>query len=305
MSVHEFDEKILSELERAGYVRRKDLLKGLTDKYAKQKGFSATSLNRRISELIRVGTIVTIEPKDFAEYGISDEDKRAKYLTSASYVRKKKTLDNVIAKVSDGDPLDYYLMLKEIKRKMAESPLSPIQVTRLSKILGHGKRTDEIAIEIMHNIFLRQKMCLSEEEQDSISIRLSQLLSDYRHPHVSQNKKHILDILGFFCNDIVVFQLKDDIKELASNKELLSKDEADIRAESWIKDLYHSKYLVHTLGDSIDDIIEEMWRYNEDGKKEGHEDKRKVALIVDDLLDYVAENKDKAVYNDKTCGARK
>jgi len=37
----------------------------------------------------------------------------------------------------------------------------------------------------------------------------------------------------------------------------------------------------------------------------GREDKRKLALIVDTILDYVAENKDKAVYYDKMCGARK
>jgi len=303
MSVHDRDEKILSELERTGYTRRKDLLTSLTDKYAKQKGFSTTSLNRRISELIRAGTIVTIEPKDFSEYGISDEDKRAKYLTSASYVRKKERVDLVVDRISKGDDIDQYLTAKEIKRVALKSPLTPSQLTNISKILGNEKRTDEVALEILHQNLLQRKINLNEEDLEYITIQLSRAVGEYRYPLVNPNKKNIVDMMGFFCSDDVAYLLKDDIEE-AAKKGLLSEDDI-ILISSSIKDLYHSKYLVRTLEDNKDSILEEMWRYNEEGKKEGLEYKRKLALILDALLDYVAENKDKAVYYDNVCGARK
>ena len=63
MIARELDEKILSELRKTGYVRRKDLLEVLKAKYANETGFSISSINRRISELYRDGVIQVIDPQ--------------------------------------------------------------------------------------------------------------------------------------------------------------------------------------------------------------------------------------------------
>jgi len=47
MATREIDEKILSEIEKTGVVRRKDLLESLKARYGKEKGFSGTSLTGR------------------------------------------------------------------------------------------------------------------------------------------------------------------------------------------------------------------------------------------------------------------
>ena len=97
--------------------------------------------------------------------------------------------------------------------------------------------------------------------------------------------------------------LKVDLERVEGEKELLSKEDDEVRKKTWIKTVYHSKYLIHAFEENIDSLIEQMWKYNEMGKKEGHLDERKIALIIDDLLDYIAENRDKAIYYEKMCGA--
>ena len=51
------------------------------------------------------------------------------------------------------------------------------------------------------------------------------------------------------------------------------------------------KYLVHVFEEEKDRLNEQIWKYTEIGKKEGRQNERKVALIIDDLLDYVAETR--------------
>ena len=305
MRIREFDEKILSELEQAGYIRRKDLLEVLKTKYAKEKGFSTTSLNRRIGELISAGKIGVIEPAEFAEYGISDEDKRAKYLISGPYADKKRVVDGLIVKSSTGDQFEKRLALKEIKRNLAEYSLNPVQLSHLSTCLGADEDTDKLVIEILHEALLKQRSCIGEEERASLIGDIRQALGAYTLPPVNTSKNLLLEILGFFSDEFVVEMLKVDLERVEGEKELLSKEDDEVRKKTWIKTVYHSKYLIHAFEENIDSLIEQMWKYNEMGKKEGHLDERKIALIIDDLLDYIAENRDKAVYYEKMCGARK
>ena len=66
------------------------------------------------------------------------------------------------------------------------------------------------------------------------------------------------------------------------------------------------KISVHVFEIYNTELLRLMWDYNETGKREGHEDERKIALIFDDILDYAAENKRKAIYYDPhSCGVQK
>ena len=112
-----------------------------------------------------------------------------------------------------------------------------------------------------------------------------------------------MDILGFFSTEeVIVWVLEEDLKTLEEDKELLSKKELIM---SEIKYVYHSKYLIHIFEESKDDLLRLMWEYNEKGKEKGHEDERKIALVLDNILDYAVENREKAVYYEKLCGVRK
>lgn len=305
MSVHELDAKIYSELERVGYIRRKDLLEVLKVKHAKEKGFSTTSLNRRIGELIGIEKIRVVEPKEFADYGISDDDKRAKYLISASYARKKGLVDYLLDKFSKGDSFEKYLAIKGIKRNLDEYTLNPVQISCLSTYLNSDEHIDALVIEILHEALLKRSLCIGEDYQDSLLANVYNSLVKYGLPPSNTNKKLLLEILGFFSAETVVDMLQVDLERVMQDKELLSKDDDEKRETSWIKAIYHSKYLVHAFEEEKDRLNELIWKYTETGKKEGPQNERKVALIIDDLLDYVAKNKDKAIYYEKVCGAQK
>jgi len=306
MNTPELDEKILSELRKTGYVRRKDLLEDLKAKYADEIGFSFSSINRRISELHRDHIIQVIDSSEFASYGISDEDKRAKYLVLSSYAEKKTLVDNLIAKASDGDPFEKYLVIKEIRRNLDEYSLNWSQLAHLSECLNPAdERTDALVIEIIHDSLLKQRSCIGEEEQDSLLGNIYDSLVEYRVPLMNENKRLLLDILGFFSAETVIEALKVDLEDAIKDTQGLPKEDR-IPTKSWVKELYHSKYLVHAFEIYNTDLFRLMWGYNEKGKREGHEDEREIALIVDDILDYAAENKRKAIYYDPhSCGVRK
>jgi len=306
MIARELDEKILSELRKTGYVRRKDLLEVLKAKYANETGFSISSINRRISELYRDGVIQVIDPTEFASYGISDEDKRAKYLVLSSYAHKKTLVDDLIAKASGGDPFEKYLVVKEIRRNSDEYSLNWRQLVHLSECLNPAdERTDALVIEIIHDSLLKQRSCIGEEEQDSLLGNIYNSLVEYRVPLINENKRLLLEILGFFSAETVIDLLKVDLENAIKDKQWLPKED-EIQTKSWVRDLYYSKYLVHVFEIYNTELLRLMWDYNETGKREGHEDERKIALIFDDILDYAAENKRKAIYYDPhSCGVQK
>ncbi len=305
MATREIDEKILSEIEKTGIVRRKDLLEALKERYAKEKGFSTTSLNRRIGELIDEGKVKVIESDEFEEYGISDEDKRAKYLAVTSYIVKKKLIDNLITRASEGDSFENRLIFKEINRNIDSYSLNSLQLSRMANFLGHDEDTDQLVIKIIHKSVLKPRHCIAEAERESLTESLARLINKYRLPQGNEKKKHIFDILGFFSDESVIWGLQEDLKILVENKELLSKDAPAIWISSGIKDVYQSKYLIHTFEELKEDLLQLMWEYNEKGKEKGHEDERKIALVLDNILDYAVENRDKAIYYEKLCGARK
>jgi len=303
MATREIDEKILSEIEKTGVVRRKDLLESLKARYGKEKGFSGTSLNRKIGELISEDRIKVLGSEEFSEYGIADEDKRAKYLVSSTYVSKKRHVDSLIGKASIEDFFENQLILKELYRSSIIFPLNPAQLSGITDFLGHHELTDELGIKIVHDNILKQRFCMPEDLRDSLTESLARLVEKYRRPLRNQNKQYILDILGLFSTEeVIVWVLEEDLKTLEEDKELLSKKDLIM---SEIKDVYHSKYLIHIFEESKDDLLRLMWEYNEKGKEKGHEDERKIALVLDNILDYAVENREKAVYYEKLCGVRK
>jgi len=306
MNTQELDENILSELGKTGYARRKDLLEDLKMRYADERGVSNSSINRRISELSRAGVIQVIEPTEFASYGISDKDKRAKYIVLTSYVQKKELVDDLIAKTSGGDQFEKYLVVKEIRRNLGDYSLNWNQLARLSECLNSSdEATDALVIEIIHSTLLKQRSCIDEDDQDSLLGNLYDSLVKYRLPLINENKRHLLDIFGFFSSEIVIAVLKRDLETALRDKQWLRKED-DVQTISWVKELYHSRLLVRAFEMCNTDLLRLMWEYNETGKREGHEDERKIALIIDALLDYVAENKRKAIYyNPQSCGVRK
>ena len=114
-----------------------------------------------------------------------------------------------------------------------------------------------------------------------------------------------MEILGFFSAETVIDLLKVDLENAIKDKQWLPKED-EIQTKSWVRDLYYSKYLVHVFEIYNTELLRLMWDYNETGKREGHEDERKIALIFDDILDYAAENKRKAIYYDPhSCGVQK
>jgi len=311
MSTRKIDEKILTALEKAGYIRRKDLIEALSTQHSEEKGFSITSLNRRISELINEGRIRVVEPEEFPGFGIYDEDKRAKYLVSSTYAAKKDLSEDLIKKAAEGDSFKRFLTFKEINRNTFNYKLTPVQLSSIANFLGHDERTDTLAIKILHDSILKHRPCISEDDREALSAKLLQVFYKYQQPPVNNNKRLILEIVGFLSAGVshegVVWCLRQDLERVAEDKEFLSKGEDEIQASAWIKNVYHSKYLIHFFDKNKTELMDLMWEYAEKKEDEkGHKDERKVALIIDNILDYITENRDKAVYYDPFfCGGNR
>ena len=151
---------------------------------------------------------------------------RAKYLVLSSYAHKKTLVDDLIAKASGGDPFEKYLVVKEIRRNSDEYSLNWRQLVHLSECLNPAdERTDALVIEIIHDSLLKQRSCIGEEEQDSLLGNIYNSLVEYRVPLINENKRLLLEILGFFSAETVIDLLKVDLENAIKDKQWLPKEE--------------------------------------------------------------------------------
>ena len=218
---HNFDNEIINYLKPKGYIRRRQLVKDFMEVHKNERGYSLKSINRKLDEIIKKGTVRRVKYPDFEKLGIGDTDKRAIFLTLTNISEIKEHMDNVIENLGSEDPIEQIMALKEIVRYEQTYVLTPKQldllVTQFGRTIDREHLDNDLTDKLL--LFLYEyilKKGIKPTDREKTTGLLKRLLDKYSIPistHVNL-RTYIIHLLGYYDDELVIERLMGDARTL-------------------------------------------------------------------------------------------
>ena len=166
-------------------------------------------------------------------YGLSDPDKRAKFLILREFDERRQHIDDILKLLQNGDNSDAIAVFDELEMYISRYHLNPSQLDEIVLVLMRDFDVVSKAIQILHRHLtsfriapINKKLLLENIKQilEKIESNPSENLS---------TEHYCLEILGMWNDPYVVEQLKKDARDLEKLKK--------------VKMFYESRYIAKVI----------------------------------------------------------
>ncbi|MGD0080916.1 MAG: hypothetical protein ABSB80_09755 [Methanoregula sp.] len=202
-------------LESSGMVRRRALIKKLTELHPDERGYTIPTINRQIAHLRKRGLILAIKNDQFADYGIEDPDENAVYLVLKKADERREFIDSILPLLELKDEGDIIATLDEIDRYRGEYHLNSNQLNQvISALKSKNVKIVEKTLWIFY--YYMSTLNVNPSDIDLLKESLKKVLFRFcRDKIVSPNIHHgALVLLGILKDPAVVDQLMFDAQNL-------------------------------------------------------------------------------------------
>lgn len=174
----------------------------------KKVDISKPTLNRHISRLIKLKRLITIKAEDFRKYGLTETDKKARFLTLARNDSLPKYYNLVLSSLKSEDPTMKKNALIELE-SMNSISLLPSQLTNLvSNLLKDNYEIGERIIRVIYNNFQKG---IVPSNLTKLQNNLILFYEKHKEKVNNEIKKNIMFMLGVLGIKKIVDFLKEDI----------------------------------------------------------------------------------------------
>ena len=209
-----FEDEVVDILARIRYFRRTQLIEHLLEVHKGELGYSEKTINRKLDEMIKNGTIISLKYDDLSKYGIKETDKRVSYLILKRTMKTKEDLDKIFSYMDSSEPDIQKEVLKEITRN-GKYVLDPYQLATLATHLNsNDNELVDILLVILCEYIIEKN--IEPSNRDKLLENLRFFLKKHNtgtleYPNV---RRRILWLLGHYGDSSVIEQLKKDAENL-------------------------------------------------------------------------------------------
>ena len=210
-------------------IRTTKLIETLKSQHPGETGFSTSSIYRKIERLKEENIILEITPEFYPNYGITESDKRARYIILKDADERRLHLDDILDLLKTGDHADVISVFNELDHYIDKYPLNPKQLDKIVPVLYQDMDIAYRALQILRDRLTRNRV--APADTNSFRNAVKQVLSKIEE----NTQEHIniegicLEILGIWNDPYVIDQLTKDVQNLDRLKIL--------------KNYYESEYL--------------------------------------------------------------
>lgn len=214
----DFVDEVGKAFQNRPHIRKKVLIESLAHAHSDIVGYDEVTLEKKINDLCDNGILVRIEGKELEQYGIKESDRRATYLVFKETTEIKKHFDEV-SKLLDSDKIDdIEVFLREVNSyNVMRYLLNDSQLDKLVEKLEI--KNDKLRSDILHLISDHINRGVQPSDIGQIRDVLGRLLKEYPLETYKQYNMRgmIIELLGYYSNDIIIKQLTKDAEELNAN----------------------------------------------------------------------------------------
>jgi hypothetical protein len=230
-----------------------------------ETGYSLRTIYGRLDKMEAASQIVKISPDDLKVYGIPWGDSRFKYVTLKTASDRKTHIDDVFSLLTSKNSINSRAALEEIQRYKEKYTFSPHQLDLLTNHLKKNFEGNEVIVSILYDYIIKRH--IDPSNIDLVREKLRSLTKGAESNTDAQFRirKNALSVLGFYQDEWVIHQLKEDttIPEKFSSlkNDYLSKYTAKV-IEAHRSDLFQFQNTLRaTKRSNLADLISEIRNY--------------------------------------------
>jgi hypothetical protein len=210
------DTEIIDMLESSGMMRRRDLIKKLNELHLNIRGYTITTINRRIAQLRKRGLILPIRNDQFADYGIVDSNENAVYLVLKQADERREFVDSILPLLELNDEGDIIAALDEIDRYRGEYHLNSKQLNQVISALD-SKNVKIVEKTVWIFYYYMSSLKVYPSDINLLKKNLKKVLFRFCRPDIVSPNIHqmVLILFGLLKDPIVVDQLMFDAQNLS------------------------------------------------------------------------------------------
>lgn len=236
-----------------------------------ENGYSLRTLHGRVDKMEAAGQIVKLSPEELKAYGITQTDRRFQYIALKTASERKAHIDDVFSLLTSKSSTNIHAALEEIQRYKEKYTLSPRQLDLLASLLKNNFEGNEAVVSILYDYIIIRH--INPSDIDQVREKLRGLTKGAESPSEPQYRirRNALTILGFYQDEGVIQQLKDDTtipKKFSS-----------------LKDDYLNKYMAKVIEAYRSDLFHFQNTLREANRTD-------IANIISDVRNYAAKHED-------------